>query len=273
MVTEPPLADPTPSPYFRHMLQLGSLQLNNRLILGTGKYPSFQVMEACHKASETELVTVAIRRAELGSHQKDSILGWIDRKTISLLPNTAGCYSADEAIITARLARELLGTNLLKLEVIGDPKTLFPDPIGTLEAAKVLAKEGFEVLPYCSDDPILCKRLEEAGCVAVMPLAAPIGSGLGVCNPTKIQLIVDQSKVPVIVDAGIGTASDAAIAMELGVDGILLNTAVAGAKNPVQMATAMRLAVESGRLAHLAGRIPKKPYASASSPEQGLIDS
>lgn len=230
-------------------------------------------MEACHKQSETELVTVAIRRAELGSEARDSILGWIDREKIALLPNTAGCYSADEAIITAQLARELLGTNLLKLEVIGDPKTLFPDPIGTLQAAEALVRDGFEVLPYCSDDPILCKRLEDAGCAAVMPLAAPIGSGLGVCNPTKIQLIVENASVPVIIDAGLGTASDAAIAMELGVDAVLLNTAVAGADDPIQMAEAMRLAVEAGRLAHLAGRIPKKPYASASSPEQGRIES
>ncbi|MEC7239691.1 MAG: thiazole synthase [Myxococcota bacterium] len=255
------------------MLQIGSLTLTNRLILGTGKYPSFEVMKACHERSGTELVTVAIRRAELGSERRDSILGWIDRETIALLPNTAGCYTAEEAIITAQLARELLGTNLLKLEVIGDPKTLFPDPIGTLRAAEELVKDGFEVLPYCSDDPILCKKLEEAGCVAVMPLAAPIGSGLGVCNPTKIQLIVENSSIPVIVDAGLGTASDAAIAMELGVDAILLNTAVAGADNPVQMAEAMRLAVEAGRLAHLAGRIPKKLYASASSPDQGRIES
>ncbi len=255
------------------MLKIGSITLESRLILGTGKYPSFEVMEACHKASGTELVTVAIRRAELGSSQKDSILGWIDRNEIALLPNTAGCYTAEEAIITAQLAQELLGTNLLKLEVIGDPKTLFPDPIGTLEAAKALVEEGFEVLPYCGDDPILCRRLEEVGCVAVMPLAAPIGSGLGICNPTKIQLIVEQARVPVIIDAGLGTASDAAIAMELGVDAVLLNTAVAGAENPVQMAKAMRLAVEAGRIAHQAGRIPKKPYASASSPERGRIES
>ena len=255
------------------MLQIGSITLTNRLILGTGKYPSFEVMEACHQRSGTELVTVAIRRAELGSEKRDNILGWINREKIALLPNTAGCYSAEEAVITAQLARELLGTNLLKLEVIGDPKTLFPDPIGTLKAAEILVREGFEVLPYCSDDPILCKRLEDAGCVAVMPLAAPIGSGLGVCNPTKIQLIVEGASVPVIVDAGLGTASDAAIAMELGVDAVLLNTAVAGARNPVQMAEAMRLAVKAGRLAYLSGRIPKKPYASASSPEQGRIES
>jgi thiazole synthase len=255
------------------MLQVGDLQLPSRLILGTGKYPSFEVMEACHKASGTGLVTLAIRRTELGSNAKDSILGWIDQEKLALLPNTAGCYSAEEAIVTARLARELLGTPLLKLEVIGDPKTLFPDPIGTLEAARTLAKEGFQVLPYCSDDPVLCKRLEEAGCVAVMPLAAPIGSGLGIRNPTNLRIILEAAKVPVIVDAGVGTASDAAIAMELGLDGILMNTAVAGAKDPIRMAHAMRMAVEAGRLAYEAGRIPKKPYGSASSPERGLIES
>jgi thiazole synthase len=255
------------------MLQVGDLQLPSRLILGTGKYPSFEVMEACHKASGTGLVTLAIRRTELGSSAKDSILGWIDQEKLALLPNTAGCYSAEEAIVTARLARELLGTPLLKLEVIGDPKTLFPDPIGTLEAARTLAKEGFQVLPYCSDDPVLCKRLEEAGCVAVMPLAAPIGSGLGIRNPTNLRIILEAAKVPVIVDAGVGTASDAAIAMELGLDGILMNTAVAGAKDPIKMAHAMRMAVEAGRLAYEAGRIPKKPYGSASSPERGLIES
>ena len=254
------------------MLQIGDLTLSSRLILGTGKYPSFEIMQACHQASKTGLVTLAIRRTELGSQQKDSILGWIDQNQIDLLPNTAGCYSADEAIVTARLARELLQTNLLKLEVIGDPKTLFPDPIGTLDAARVLCDEGFQVLPYCSDDPILCRRLEEVGCVAVMPLAAPIGSGLGIRNPTNLGIILEGANVPIIVDAGVGTASDAAIAMELGVDGILMNTAVAGAKKPVHMARAMRLAVEAGRLAYEAGRIPRKPYASASSPEEGLID-
>jgi len=254
------------------MLQIGDTTLTSRLILGTGKYPSFELMQACHKASGTGLVTLAIRRAELGSSAKDSIMGWIDREEIALLPNTAGCYSAEEAVVTARLARELLGTPLLKLEVIGDPKTLFPDPIGTLEAAKTLAAEGFQVLPYCSDDPILCKRLEEVGCVAVMPLGAPIGSGLGIRNPANLRIILEAAQVPVIVDAGVGTASDAAFAMELGVDGILMNTAVAGAKDPLKMASSMRLAVEAGRLAFEAGRIPKKLYASASSPESGLID-
>ena len=254
------------------MLQIGNLTLSSRLILGTGKYPSFETMQACHQASQTELVTVAIRRTELSSQQKDSILGWIDQDKIALLPNTAGCYSIDEAVVTARLARELLQTDLLKLEVIGDPKTLFPDPIGTLEAAKILCNEGFQVLPYCSDDPVLCKRLEEVGCVAVMPLAAPIGSGLGIRNPANLRIILESAGVPVIVDAGVGTASDAAIAMELGVDGVLMNTAVAGAKKPVQMAHAMCLAVQAGRMAYEAGRIPKKLYASASSPEEGLIE-
>jgi thiazole synthase len=253
------------------MLKIADLNLESRLILGTGKYPSFEIMQACHKASGTGLVTLAIRRAELGSSAKDSIMGWIDRTKIALLPNTAGCYSAEEAIVTARLARDLLGVRLLKLEVIGDPRTLYPDPIGTLEAAKVLAKEGFHVMPYCSDDPVLCQHLQDAGCVAVMPLAAPIGSGLGIQNPANLRLIVEAATVPVIVDAGVGTASDAAIAMELGVDGILMNTAVAGAQDPVQMAHAMRHGVKAGRMAFKSGRIPRKPYGSASSPELGLI--
>ena len=247
------------------------VELPTAFMLGTAQYPSPAILGAAFRESAASVATVSVRREAAGAQAGEGFWRLIRDLGVHVLPNTAGCYSADEAIITARLARELLGTNLLKLEVIGDPKTLFPDPIGTLEAAKVLAKEGFEVLPYCSDDPILCKRLEEAGCVAVMPLAAPIGSGLGVCNPTKIQLIVDQSKVPVIVDAGIGTASDASIAMELGCDGVLINTAIAKAKNPYQMAEAMKYAVISGRKSYLSGRIKKNIFGSASSPKKGLI--
>ncbi|MCB9792487.1 MAG: thiazole synthase [Alphaproteobacteria bacterium] len=253
------------------MLTLGDTPLDSRLIVGTGKYPSFEVMQACHQASGTGLVTVAIRRVDLNAGGVASILDHIDREQIRLLPNTAGCYTADEAVITARLARELLGTSLLKLEVIGDPKTLFPDIEGTLEAARVLVEDGFTVLPYCLDDPVSCQRLEEIGCAAVMPLAAPIGSGLGLRNPTNLALILEAVSVPVIVDAGLGTPSDAAMALELGCDAVLLNTAIASAKDPVKMARAFRLAVESGRLAFEAGRMPRKLYASASSPLDGLI--
>ena len=253
------------------MLKLGDLELSQRLILGTGKYPSFPVMQACHQAGETQLVTLAIRRVDLNAGDGESILDFIDREKIHLLPNTAGCYTAEEAIVTARLARELLGTPLLKLEVIGCPRTLFPDPEGTLEAARVLVKEGFVVLPYVQADPVLCQRLEELGCAAVMPLASPIGSGLGVRNPENLRIIRELVDCPMIVDAGIGTASDAAIAMELGADAVLLNTAVASAGDPVAMAEAFKLAVRAGHLAAGAGRIPRKLYASASSPEDGLI--
>jgi thiazole synthase len=250
--------------------KIGPLELSSRLILGTGKYPSNEVMRAAHEASGTEMVTVAVRRVDI-SGKAGSLLDFVDRKKIKLLPNTAGCYTADDAIRTAFLAREAGLSELIKLEVIGDEKTLMPDVIATLEAARVLVKEGFVVLPYVTDDVVLAKRLEDAGCAAVMPLAAPIGSGLGVRNPYNLLLIKEAVKVPVIVDAGVGTASDAAIAMELGVDGILMNTAIAGAKDPVRMARAMRLAVEAGREAALAGRIPKKLYATASSPIEGLI--
>ncbi|MCB9796019.1 MAG: thiazole synthase [Alphaproteobacteria bacterium] len=253
------------------MLTIGDTTLDSRLIVGTGKYPSFEVMRGCHEASGTALVTVAIRRVDLNAGGVASILDYIDRDRIQLLPNTAGCYTADEAVITARLARELLGTSLLKLEVIGDPKTLFPDIEGTLEAARVLVQDGFTVLPYCLDDPVSCQRLEEIGCAAVMPLAAPIGSGLGLRNPTNLALILEAVSVPVIVDAGLGAPSDATVALEMGCDAVLLNTAIAGAKDPVKMAHAFRLAVEAGRLSYEAGRIPKKLYASASSPLDGLI--
>jgi thiazole synthase len=254
-----------------NLWSIGKHSLRSRLIVGTGKYRSFEEMAACHQAAGADLVTLAIRRVNLAAGPQRSILDFIDRTSIKLLPNTAGCYTPEDAIVTAHLARELLGTDLLKLEVIGCPDTLFPDPEGTLEAARVLVKEGFTVLPYCTDDPVLCKRLGDIGCAAVMPLAAPIGSGLGIRNPHNLAIIVAQAEVPVIVDAGIGTASDAAIAMELGVDGVLLNTAIAGATDAVKMATAMRLGVEAGRAAFEAGRIPKKLHASASSPLEGTI--
>lgn len=253
------------------MLQIADRTFQSRLLLGTGKYPDFATMRACHEAAATEMVTLAIRRVDLSAPRGENILDFIDQTKIQLLPNTAGCYTAEDAILTARLARELLGTSWIKLEVIGDPDTLFPCAEGTLEAARVLVKEGFIVLPYISDDPVLCKRLAEIGCAAVMPLAAPIGSGLGIRNPTNLSIIVEQAKVPVIVDAGVGTASDAALALELGADAVLLNTAVAGAKDPVRMARAMRLGVEAGELARGAGRIPRKLYGSASSPLEGII--
>jgi thiazole synthase len=243
----------------------------SRLIVGTGKYPSHAVMADAHLASGTDMVTVAVRRVNLTDRSKESLLDYIDQSRIFLLPNTAGCYTADEAIRTARLGREVGLSNWVKLEVIGDERTLFPDNVALLEATRVLVREGFVVLPYTNDDPVICRKLEEAGAAAVMPLGAPIGSGLGIQNPNNIQIIRDQAKVPVIVDAGVGTASDAAIAMELGADGVLMNTAIALARDPVAMATAMKLAVEAGRLAYRAGRIPKRPHASASSPTEGMI--
>lgn len=254
------------------MYKIADREFSSRLILGTGKYPDFETMRACHLASATEMVTLAIRRVDLNAPAGKNILDFIDRSRIHVLPNTAGCYTPEDAILTARLARELLGTEWVKLEVIGDPDTLFPCAEGTLEAARVLVKEGFVVLPYISDDPVLCRQLAEIGCAAVMPLAAPIGSGLGIRNPYNLRIILEQAKVPIIVDAGVGTASDCAIAMELGVEAILLNTAVASATDPVKMATAMRLGVEGGRLAFEAGRIPKKLYANASSPLEGVIN-
>jgi len=248
---------------------LGGKPFRSRIIVGTGKYASNDETRDALAASGAEIVTVALRRVDLSS--KQTVLDAIDRTKYVLLPNTAGCYTADEAIRTIHLARELGMDELVKLEVIGDPKTLFPDNTATVEAAQRLVKEGFQVLPYCSDDLITCKRLEDAGCLAVMPLAAPIGSGLGIRNPHNIRLIVENIRVPVIVDAGVGTASDAAIAMELGADGVLLNTAVAGAKDPVRMAKAMKDAVRAGREAYLAGRIAKKPFATASSPAAGML--
>jgi thiazole synthase len=251
-------------------LKIGPVELGSRLILGTGRYPSNEVMRAAHEASGTEMVTVAVRRVDV-TGKTASLLDFVDRARIRLLPNTAGCTTREDALRTARLAREALGTPLVKLEVIGDEKTLMPDVVETLAAAKELVKEGFVVLPYVTDDIVLAKRLEDAGCVAVMPLAAPIGSGLGVRNPYNLVLLKEAVSVPVIVDAGVGTASDAAVAMELGADAILMNTAIAGARDPVRMARAMRLAVEAGREALLAGRIPKKLYATASSPIEGLL--
>jgi thiazole synthase len=253
------------------IFKVGKYELTSRLIVGTGKYPSLDVMQAAHEASGTQMVTVAIRRINLDDKSGKTLLDYIDRSKYAVLPNTAGCYNAKEAVLTAQLARELLETDLIKLEVIGDPQTLYPDTRETLAAAAQLVKDGFTVLPYVLDDPVACKQLEEEGCAAVMPLAAPIGSGLGVCNPYSIRIIKERANVPVIVDAGVGTASDAAIAMELGVDAVLMNTGIAAAKDPVQMAHAMRLAVEAGRLAFLSGRMEKRLYANASSPMQNLI--
>ncbi|MBI5543853.1 MAG: thiazole synthase [Deltaproteobacteria bacterium] len=252
-------------------LKIGKFTFQSRLFIGTGKYKDFPTMKAAHEASGAQVVTVALRRVDLKATGEASMFSWIDTAQRTLLPNTAGCYTADEAIRTCHLARELSMGDLVKLEVLGDQKTLFPDVEETLKAAKVLVKEGFTVLPYITDDPITCKKLEDLGCAAVMPLAAPIGSGLGIRNPFNIRIILETVKVPVIVDAGVGTASDAALAMELGCHGVLLNTAVAGAKEPVRMATAMKLAVEAGREAFLAGRIPRKLYATASSPLEGII--
>jgi len=253
------------------VLKIGDRTFKSRLIVGTGKYESFEQNRKALELSGAEMVTVAVRRIELDK-SKESILNYIDPKKYHLLPNTAGCYTTKETVMTCELAREAGLGNMVKVEVIGDEKTLFPDNEATLEASKILVKEGFQVLPYCTDDVILCKKLEDIGCSAVMPLAAPIGSGLGVCNPYTIKLILEAVSVPVIVDAGVGTASDACSAMELGIDGLLMNTAIACAKDPLKMATAMKQATESGRLAFEAGRIPRKLYASASSPLGGLIE-
>jgi len=253
-------------------LQIGRFSFGSRLILGTGKYKDVAETRAALEASGAEVITVALRRVDLKDRAQGSMMSLLLEKRWTLLPNTAGCYTAEEAVRTLRLARELGIGEIVKLEVIGDAKTLYPDNEQTLEAAKLLVKEGFTVLPYCIDDPIICKKLADVGCAAVMPLAAPIGSGLGIRNPYNLRIILEHSTVPVIVDAGVGTASDAAIAMELGCHGILMNTAVAGAKNPILMAEAMREAVSAGRKAYLAGRMPKRLYANASSPEAGLIE-
>jgi thiazole synthase len=243
----------------------------SRLIVGTGKYPSHQVMRDCHLASGADMVTVAVRRVNISDRSRESLLDYIDTDGIFILPNTAGCYTAEEAIRTARLGREAGLSNWVKLEVIGDERTLFPDNEALIEATRILVSEGFVVLPYTNDDPIACRKLEEAGAAAVMPLGAPIGSGLGIQNTNNIRIIREFIKVPLIVDAGVGTASDAALAMELGADGVLMNTAIAGAQFPVQMAGAMKHAVIAGRQAFLAGRIPRKMYATASSPVEGMV--
>jgi thiazole synthase len=252
-------------------LVIAGREFSSRLVVGTGKYSSHAVMRAAHEAAGTEMVTVAVRRVDLRATGAESLLSWIDTSRIFLLPNTAGCYTADDAVRTARLAREAGLSHWIKLEVIGDERTLLPDNEALFEATRTLVAEGFVVLPYTNDDPIAARKLQDLGASAVMPLGAPIGSGQGIQNPANIELIREQARVPIIVDAGVGTASDAAIAMELGVDGVLMNTAIAGAGDPVMMATAMRHAVEAGRLAFLAGRIPRKRYASASSPTEGLV--
>jgi thiazole synthase len=243
----------------------------SRLIVGTGKYKDFKETKTAIEVSGAEIVTVAVRRVNITDPNKENLLDYLDPKKYTILPNTAGCYTAEDAVRTCRLAREAGVGKMVKLEVIGDDKTLFPDIPATLDAAKVLVKEGFLVLPYTTDDPITAKKLQELGCAAVMPLAAPIGSGLGIRNPYNLRIILEQATVPVIVDAGVGTASDAAVAMEMGCDGVLMNTAIAGAKNPILMAEAMRLGVEAGRKAFLAGRIGRKLYATASSPLEGIL--
>jgi thiazole synthase len=252
-------------------LVIAGRRFDSRLVVGTGKYPSHAVMKAAHEASGTEMVTVAIRRVDLRARGDASLLSWIDTSRILVLPNTAGCYTADDAVRTARLAREAGFSNWIKLEVIGDEQTLFPDNDALLQATVQLVREGFVVLPYTNDDPVACLKLERAGAAAVMPLGAPIGSGLGIQNPNNLLIIKERARVPVIVDAGVGTASDAAVAMELGADAVLMNSAIAGAADPALMAAAMKHAVEAGRLAYLAGRIPKRRYASASSPAEGLV--
>ena len=254
------------------VFRIAGKEFLSRLIVGTGKYKSFQEMTRAHEASGAEIVTVAVRRVNLSDRTKESRLDYIDRKRFFILPNTAGCYTADEAVRTARLAREVGLSNWIKLEVIGDEKTLFPDNFELVKATEILVKEGFVVMPYTNDDLISARRLIDAGAAAVMPLGAPIGSGLGIQNPANMRILREMiTSVPLIVDAGVGTASDAAIAMELGADAVLMNTGIAGARDPVLMAEAMRYAVLAGRQAYLAGRVPKKLYATASSPLEGVV--
>ena len=252
-------------------LVLGGKEFSSRLIVGTGKYATYDLMRDCLEASGADVITVAVRRERLIDKEGRSLLEFIDLSRYTILPNTAGCFTAKEAVLTAQLAREALDTNWVKLEVIGDEETLFPDVPELLKAAEQLLADGFVVLPYCNDDPITCRKLADMGCAAVMPLGAPIGSGMGIRNPYNLRIIREQCPVPLIVDAGVGTASDVAVAMEMGFDGVLLNSAIAQAQRPVDMARAMRLAVEAGRLAYRAGRIPKRLYARASSPVEGMI--
>jgi len=252
-------------------LKIGDREFDSRMIVGTGKYADLHVMARALEASGTQIVTVAVRRIDLSDKSSKSILHYIDPDRYMLLPNTAGCYTADDAVRTARLAREAGMSDMIKLEVIGDDLTLMPDPVETVKAAEQLIKEGFTVLPYISDDPVMALKLQDLGAATIMPIGAPIGSGQGIQNLSNIRIIIERAKVPVIVDAGVGTASDVAVAMELGCDGVLINTGIAQAKDPVGMATAMRLAVDAGRLAFLSGRIPKRLYAKASSPTEGLI--
>ena len=254
------------------VLKIGGVEIRSRLWVGTGKYKDFKETKEAIEASGAHVVTVAVRRVNITDRSRENLLDYIDPKKYIILPNTAGCYTAEDAVRTARLARAAGISDMVKLEVIGDERTLLPDNEALIEAAKILVKEGFVVLPYTSDDPVVARKLEDIGCSAIMPLAAPIGSGLGIRNPYNIRIIKESASVPVVVDAGVGTASDAAIAMEIGSDAVLMNTAIAGAKDPVKMAHAMRMAVEAGRLAYLAGRIPRKLYASASSPLEGLIE-
>jgi len=249
--------------------KLGKYEFTSRLIIGSGKYASFEQNRACAEASGAEMVTVALRRTRLDAPKGEGLLDFISPERFAILPNTAGCFTAEDALSTARMGRELLGTELVKLEVIGDERTLFPDVSATIEAARVLVDEGFTVLPYVTDDPVACQKLAALGCAAVMPLGAPIGSGMGIRNPANIRIILETVEVPVIVDAGVGTASDASFAMELGCTAVLMNTGIAAAKDPLRMARAMKLAVESGRLAYEAGRMPRRLYASASSPPDG----
>lgn len=254
------------------ILKISGVEIKSRLWVGTGKYKDFKETKEAIEASGAHVVTVAVRRVNITDRSRENLLDYIDPKKYIILPNTAGCYTSEDAVRTARLARTAGVSDMVKLEVIGDERTLLPDNEALIEAAKILVKEGFVVLPYTSDDPVVARKLEDIGCSAIMPLAAPIGSGLGIRNPYNIRIIKESASVPVVVDAGVGTASDAAIAMELGADAVLMNTAIAGAKYPVKMAHAMRMAVEAGRLAYLAGRIPRKLYASASSPLEGLIE-
>lgn len=252
-------------------LTIKGIEFRSRLWVGTGKYKDFEETKKAIEASGTDVVTVAVRRTNITDRKSENLLDYLDPKIYKILPNTAGCYTVEDALRYSRLAREAGVSDLIKLEVIGDEKTLFPDTIGLLKATEILAKEGFIVFPYTNDDPIMAKRLVDAGAVAVMPLAAPIGSGLGIRNPYNIKIILEQLSVPVIVDAGVGTASDVTVAMELGCDAVLLNTAIAGARDPIAMAEAMKHAVMAGRLAYRAGRIPKKLYATASSPIDGMM--